>query len=50
MPDLFRRIGPTLRGLIPSQPRDARVQELKRPARLILTAWVTLIVPCSAPS
>ena len=45
VPDLFRRIGPTLRGLIPGQPRDARVQDLKRPARLILTAWVTLIVP-----
>ncbi len=45
VPDLFRRIGPTLRGLIPGQPKDARVEELKRPARLILTAWVTLIVP-----
>ena len=45
VPDLFRRIGPTLRGLIPGQPKDARVQELKRSARLILTAWVTLIVP-----
>ena len=45
VPDLFRRIGPTLRGLIPGQPADARVQDLKRPARLILTAWVTLIVP-----
>ena len=45
VPDLFRRIGPTLRGLIPGQPKDARVQDLKRPARLILTAWVTLIVP-----
>ena len=45
VPDLFRRIGPTLRGLIPGQPKDARVQDLKRPARLILTAWVMLIVP-----
>jgi putative peptide zinc metalloprotease protein len=45
VPDLFRRIGPTLRGLIPGQPKDARVQELKRPARLIITAWVMLIVP-----
>jgi len=45
VPDLFRRIGPTLRGLIPGQPKDARVQDLKRPARLILTAWVALIVP-----
>ena len=45
VPDLFLRIGPTLRGLIPGQPKDARVQELKRPARLIITAWVMLIVP-----
>ena len=45
VPDLFRRIGPTLRGLIPGRPKDARVQDLKRPARLIITAWVMLIVP-----
>ncbi len=45
VPDLFRRIGPTLRGLIPGQPKDARVRDLKRPARLILIAWVMLIVP-----
>jgi putative peptide zinc metalloprotease protein len=45
VPDLFRRIGPTLRGLIPGQPKDARRRDLKRPARLILTAWVMLVVP-----
>jgi putative peptide zinc metalloprotease protein len=45
VPDLFRRIGPTLRGLIPGQPQDPRVQGLKRPARLTLTAWVLLVVP-----
>jgi putative peptide zinc metalloprotease protein len=45
VPDLFRRIGPTLRGLIPGQPRDPRVHDLKRRARLALTAWVLLIVP-----
>jgi putative peptide zinc metalloprotease protein len=45
VPDLFRRIGPTLRSLIPGQPQDPRVQGLKRPARLTLTAWVMLIVP-----
>jgi putative peptide zinc metalloprotease protein len=45
VPDLFRRIGPTLRGLIPGQPKDPRVHDLKRPARLALTAWVLLIVP-----
>jgi putative peptide zinc metalloprotease protein len=45
VPDLFRRIGPTLRGLIPGQPQDPRVHDLKRPARLALSAWVLLIVP-----
>jgi putative peptide zinc metalloprotease protein len=45
VPDLFRRIGPTLRGLIPGQPQDPRVHDLKRRARLALTAWVLLIVP-----
>jgi putative peptide zinc metalloprotease protein len=45
VPDLFRRIGPTLRGLIPGQPKDPRVHDLKRPARLALTAWVMVIVP-----
>jgi putative peptide zinc metalloprotease protein len=45
VPDLFRRIGPTLRGLIPGRPKDARGRDLKRPARLILTAWVMLVVP-----
>ena len=45
VPDLFRRIGPTLRSLVPGQPRDPRVQGLKRPARLALTAWVMVIVP-----
>jgi putative peptide zinc metalloprotease protein len=45
VPDLFRRIGPTLRSLIPGQPKDPRVHDLKRPARLTLTAWVLLIVP-----
>jgi putative peptide zinc metalloprotease protein len=48
VPDLFRRIGPTLRGLIPGQPKDPRVHDLKRPARLGLTAWVMVIVPLLA--
>jgi putative peptide zinc metalloprotease protein len=45
VPDLFRRIGPTLRSLVPGQPQDPRVRGLKRPARLALTAWVMVIVP-----
>ena len=48
VPDLFRRVGPTLRGLIPGQPKDPRVHDLKRPARMALTAWVLIVVPLLA--
>ncbi len=48
VPDLFRRIGPTLRSMIPGQPADPRVRGLKRAARVTLTAWVLLIVPLLA--
>jgi len=48
VPDLFRRIGPTLRSLIPGQPADPRVQGLKRTARITLTVWVLIIVPMLA--
>ncbi len=44
VPDLFRRIGPTLRGMIPGL-ADPRVQGLKRAARVTLTTWVLLMVP-----
>jgi putative peptide zinc metalloprotease protein len=45
VPDLFRRIGPVLRSLVPGRPADPRVQGLKRGARVTLTAWVLLMVP-----
>jgi putative peptide zinc metalloprotease protein len=45
IPDLFRRIGPTLRSLIPGQPADPQLAKLKRSARVALTVWVLLIVP-----
>jgi putative peptide zinc metalloprotease protein len=45
VPDLFRRIGPTMRSMIPGQPGDPRVQDLARAPRVILTAWVLLVVP-----
>jgi putative peptide zinc metalloprotease protein len=45
VPDLFRRIGPVLRSLIPGRPADPRVQGLKRGARVTLTAWVLVMVP-----
>jgi putative peptide zinc metalloprotease protein len=45
VPDLFRRIGPTLRSMIPGRRPDPLVHGLKRSARVILTAWVLVIVP-----
>jgi putative peptide zinc metalloprotease protein len=48
VPDLFRRIGPVLRSLIPGRPADPRVQGLKRWARVTLTAWVLVMVPLIA--
>ena len=48
LPDLFRRIGPTLRSIIPGRPADPRVLELKRAARVTLTAWILLVVPLLA--
>jgi putative peptide zinc metalloprotease protein len=45
VPDLFRRIGPTLRSVIPGQPIDPRIKGLKRAARITLTAWVLIMVP-----
>jgi len=38
--DLFSRIKPVLRGLVPGRPLDPRVAELKRWARAAVTAWV----------
>ena len=45
VPDLFRRIGPTLRSMIPGRSADPRVRNLKRAARITLTAWVLVVVP-----
>ena len=45
VPDLFRRIGPVLRSLIPGQPVDPRIRDLKRAARLTLTTWILIVLP-----
>jgi putative peptide zinc metalloprotease protein len=45
VPDLFQRIGPVLRSLVPGQPVDPRVGALKRAARVALTGWVLAMVP-----
>jgi putative peptide zinc metalloprotease protein len=45
VPDLFRRIGPVLRSLVPGQPVDPRIGNLKRAARLTLTTWILIVLP-----
>jgi putative peptide zinc metalloprotease protein len=45
VPDLFHRIGPTLKSLVPWRPSDPRARELKSWARAVVTAWVLVVVP-----
>jgi putative peptide zinc metalloprotease protein len=42
--DLFARIKPVLRGLVPGRPLDPRVRELKGWARAAVTTWVLTTV------
>ncbi len=48
VPDLFTRIRPILRSLKPGAAPDPRVTDLKRWVRVVVTAWVVLIVPLLA--
>lgn len=45
IPDLFARIKPILRSMIPGREPDATVTALKPWARVVVTAWVLTIVP-----
>lgn len=45
VPDMFQRVGPVLASLIPGRPADPRVRDLRRAARVTLTAWVMVMVP-----
>ncbi|MGZ4699232.1 MAG: hypothetical protein ACXVYY_17745 [Oryzihumus sp.] len=45
VPDLYSRIGPTLRSLLPGRWDDPRARELRPWARAVVTAWVLVIVP-----
>jgi putative peptide zinc metalloprotease protein len=40
VPDLFERIRPVTRSLLPGRPRDPRVSELKPSARVAVSVWV----------
>lgn len=45
VPDLSARIGPTLRSLVPGREPEPAATELKRWAKVVVTAWVLVIVP-----
>jgi putative peptide zinc metalloprotease protein len=45
VPDLFARMGPILRSLVPWKQADERVTVLKRWVRVAVTAWVLIVVP-----
>ena len=45
VPDLFHRIGPTLRSFLPRRWRRPESRELKLWARIVVTLWTLLVVP-----
>jgi putative peptide zinc metalloprotease protein len=45
VPDLFSRVGPVVRSLIPGRAPDPRVVELRPVARRIVSAWVVIVIP-----
>ena len=45
VPDLFGKIKPILRGMIPGRPTPPEVRDLKRSARIIVSVWVLAMVP-----
>src|SRR3954471_6238168 len=45
VPDLFHRIGPTLRSFLPKRWRRPESRELKLWARAVVTIWTLIVVP-----
>ena len=45
VPDLFTRIGPILKSMVPGRRSDPRVTALKPWVRVFVTAWVLVVVP-----
>jgi putative peptide zinc metalloprotease protein len=45
VPDLFARIAPVVRGSLLRQRDDPRVATLRAAARVIITAWVLIVIP-----
>jgi putative peptide zinc metalloprotease protein len=45
VPDLFSRMGPVLKSMIPGRPPHPRVRELKPWVRRVVTLWVIMVIP-----
>lgn len=45
VPDLFSRVRPVMRSLLPGRPLDPRVAELRPGARRIVSLWVLTVIP-----
>jgi putative peptide zinc metalloprotease protein len=45
VPDLFARVAPILKGVLPAGRRDPRVTGLRRGIRVAVTAWVACVIP-----
>jgi putative peptide zinc metalloprotease protein len=45
VPDLFARIAPVMRGSLSRRHGDPRVATLRRPTRIVITAWVLTVIP-----
>ncbi len=45
VPDLFARVRPVLRSMLPGRPTDPRVAELRPYARRLVVGWVLVVVP-----
>ncbi len=45
VPDLFSRLGPVLKSILPGRPTHPRVLELKPWVRRTITGWVVIVVP-----
>ncbi|WP_079063556.1 hypothetical protein [Peterkaempfera griseoplana] len=45
VPDLFGKIKPILLSMVPGRPVQREVADLKRSARVVVTAWVLMMVP-----
>jgi putative peptide zinc metalloprotease protein len=45
VPDLFARVVPIVKSVLPAGRRDPRVAGLRRSARIVVTAWVLCVIP-----